>query len=93
MKNFGIVDKGIVTNVVVAESIDVLGIFYPDSEIVEVTKATGAPFIEGLYADGKFTPNKEQQKELDRLLAEQALQLEQELAERRALGLDKEITE
>ena len=46
MADFAVVQNGIVTNIVVADSIEIVGLVLPDVELViEVTAATGVPFI------------------------------------------------
>jgi hypothetical protein len=54
MKNFALVNEGVVLDIFVADQAAVLEMMFPDSTIVEATEETGYPFIGGTYENGKF---------------------------------------
>lgn len=61
MKEFAVIEKGIVVNIAVAESIQIMGVVLPDAElVVEITDATGIAYIGAEYraTKKKFVPIK-----------------------------------
>lgn len=59
MRNFAVIEKGVVTNIAVAESIEVMGLVLPDAELVlEITDATGQAYVGYEYrkAKNRFVP-------------------------------------
>lgn len=57
MATYAIVRDAKVENVVIAEEVDILGLFFPGAdEIIEVTTETGDAFMGGSVIAGRFQP-------------------------------------
>jgi hypothetical protein len=57
MTNFAILKNNRVTNIAVADSIEILGALLPDAElVVEITDKTGAGHVGAEYRNNKFVP-------------------------------------
>lgn len=54
MSIYAIVESGLVTNIVVSDSVEPLRIFFPDSSLIEATDATGYPHLMGDVVEGRF---------------------------------------
>lgn len=52
--DFAILSNGIVENVIVADDADVVRLFFPDREVVEIAEETGCAFIGEPFVAGKF---------------------------------------
>lgn len=55
MKQFAVIEQGIVKNLFVADEARVLELMFPGALVVEETEETGIVFIGGTYKDGVFT--------------------------------------
>lgn len=56
MPNFAVIDNELVTNVFVADSIEVVRIIMPNASlVVEEDENTGVAAVGGFYKNGKFT--------------------------------------
>lgn len=59
MKEFAVIKNGIVTNIAVADSIEIMGLVLPNAElVVEATPETGVAYVGADYRDGRFIPVK-----------------------------------
>jgi hypothetical protein len=58
MKKFAVIENGAATNVIVAEDLQAVSVFYGDKQLIEVTPETGDPAIGREFDQeaGKFIP-------------------------------------
>jgi hypothetical protein len=54
MKQFAVIEQGIVKNLFVADEARVLELLFPEALVVEETEETGIVYIGGTYKDGVF---------------------------------------
>lgn len=54
MKQFAVIEQGIVKNLFVADQARVLELMFPGALVVEETEETGIVYIGGTYENGKF---------------------------------------